>query len=115
MYGIMNDKTRKELGQRIRALREQLGLSQLDLAEMVGKSSAAYIAFIEAGERNISTMDLMLLAQKLGTTVSELLGEPKKEEKPTFMRALRSSKDLSEKDKQEIARFYEFIKHKKAE
>ncbi|MDO8648817.1 MAG: helix-turn-helix transcriptional regulator [Candidatus Peregrinibacteria bacterium] len=108
----MNDTTRKEIGKRIKQLREQLGLSQLVLAQMVGKSSAAYIAFIESGERNISTMDMMVLAKKLGTTVSELLSEPKREEKPTFMRALRSSKDLSEKDKQKITEFYEFLKSK---
>jgi len=109
----MNDNTRKEMGQRIRKLREQLGLSQLVLAEMVGKSSAAYIAFIEAGERNISTMDLMLLAKKLGTTVAELVGEEKRKDKTEFMQALRSSVDLDEKDKRQITEFYEYIKSKK--
>jgi transcriptional regulator with XRE-family HTH domain len=73
----MNDKARKALGKRIRELREALGLSQIELAQRVDKSSAAYIAFIESGERNISTMDLMCLAKELGTTVAALVGEQK--------------------------------------
>lgn len=108
----MDINNRQKLGKRIREKRETLGLSQTELAISVNKSSPAYIAFIEAGERNVSSMDLMLIAKRLGTTVSELLGE-EKGVKLEFVQALRSSKDISANDKKEIEKFYNFLKSKK--
>lgn len=105
----MDTNSKKELGERIKALREDAGLTQGELAKKVGKSSPAYIAFIEAGDRNISAMDLMLIAKQLGTSVAELMGE-KKEEKPEFLQALRSSTGITPKDKQEIEKYYFFLK-----
>lgn len=109
----MNENMRKAMGKRIRALREQLGLSQIELAKKVGKSSAAYIAFIESGERNISTMDMMLLAKKLGTTVAELVGEEDAKKEVKFMQALRSSGDLDTDDKRKIREFYDYLQSTK--
>jgi len=111
----MNDDARKSLGKRIRELRETLGFSQIDLAKKVGKQSAAYIAFLESGERNISTIDLMVLAKALGTTVSELVGEQGSSKKVQFMQALRNSGDLDKEDKQKIMQYYEFLKSTKGE
>jgi transcriptional regulator with XRE-family HTH domain len=109
----MNDKARKALGKRIRELREALGLSQIELAQRVDKSSAAYIAFIESGERNISTMDLMCLAKELGTTVAALVGEQSTGKQVQFKQALRNSGDLDKDDKKKIMEFYEFLQSKK--
>lgn len=109
----MTDNKRKSMGERIRELRTQLGLSQLELAQKVGKSSAAYIAFIESGERNISTLDLMTLAKHLGTKVAGLVGEEKTGKKVEFMQALRSSGDLDTEDKRKIREFYEFLQSNK--
>jgi transcriptional regulator with XRE-family HTH domain len=108
----MDDNAKKALGKRIRQKREELGLSQLELAVSVKKESPAYIAFIEAGERNISAMDLMLIAKRLGTTVSELLGESK-EKSSDFVQALRSDKGVPASDKRKIEEYYEFLKNKK--
>jgi transcriptional regulator with XRE-family HTH domain len=110
---IMKDHLRKELGKRIRELREALGLSQIELARKVHKSSAAYIAFIESGERNISTMDLICLAKELGTTVADLVGEDGPEKKVQFKQALRNSGDLDAEDKRRIMDYYEFLKSKR--
>jgi len=108
----MNDQTRKELGQRIRARREELNLTQTELAKKIGKSSPAYIAFIEAGERNISAMDLMLLARTLATTTSALLGEQKNPNVPEVMQALRADKSLSSTDRDYIETFYKSLREK---
>ncbi|MCC7432611.1 helix-turn-helix transcriptional regulator [Candidatus Peregrinibacteria bacterium] len=108
----MDNKVKKSLGQKIRGKREQLGLSQTELAQSVHKSSPAYIAFIEAGERNVSAMDLMLIAKKLGTTVSELMGENQKIEKPEVMQALRADKDLKPEDRRTIEEYYLLLKNK---
>lgn len=107
----MDDDAKKALGKRIRQKREELGLSQSELAISVKKESPAYIAFIEAGERNISAMDLMLIAKKLGTSVSELIGESK-ETSFDFVQALRSDKGVSQSDKKIIEKIYEALKNK---
>lgn len=104
----MDNETRKKLGKKIREKRENLGLSQSELAISVNKESPAYIAFIEAGERNVSAMDLMLIAKQLGTTVSELLGESENK-KHEFVQVLRSSSDISAQDKKKIEEYYNFL------
>lgn len=66
-------------GQRVRAARERLGLSQEQLAarmqvEGVNLTQKA-VSRIETGERVVADYELMLLARTLGTSVSRLLGE----------------------------------------
>jgi len=108
----MNTDTRKKIGENIRSRREAMGLSQEQLAQSVGKQTATYIAFIEKGERNITTVDLMSIAKQLGTSVASLIGE-EKVKNPTFKDALRSSKDLTKSDRDKIEDFYNYIKNKK--
>lgn len=110
----MDETQKKALGIRIREKREQLEMSQTELAKSVNKSSAAYIAFIEAGERNVSAMDLMLIARSLGTTVSELLGESEKKN-IDVMHALRSDKELTAKDRRTMEELYQHFKDKNAQ
>src|SRR5688572_4970199 len=54
-----------EIGSRIRRARENLKLSQLDLATQLGYQSAATISHFEAGERKVSIADLQRIAQAL--------------------------------------------------
>jgi len=105
-----SEEKQKDLGDRIRTRRRQLGLSQEELARKMHKSSAAYVALIEAGKRNISTMDLLLLAKNLKISVSELVSDWK--ETPTVSEALRADKDLSEGDRAAIEQIYQSIKDK---
>jgi transcriptional regulator with XRE-family HTH domain len=56
----------KSLGDRVRRLREERGLSQRDLSEP--GISYAYISRIEAGVRNPSEKALRMLASKLGVS-----------------------------------------------
>ncbi|MBU0727612.1 helix-turn-helix domain-containing protein [Patescibacteria group bacterium] len=108
----MDEDSKIQLGKRIREKREKLGLSQSELAKSVNKASAAYIAFIEGGERNISAMDLMLIARQLGVSVSYLMGDDKKNETQEVMQALRADKELSKKDREKVEEYYNFIKNK---
>jgi len=66
---------RKLLAERIRAAREQLGLTQNQLAEMAGFSSAQIISQIEKAERDIKAWELLNLAKALKTDVAVLLAE----------------------------------------
>lgn len=107
------DQSQKELiGQRIKERREFLKLSQKELAEKAKKSSAAYIAFIEGGNRSISTLDLMLLAKALGVTVSYLVGESTEVEKGDPIQALRADDSLNKTDRQKVEEYYKLLKDK---
>lgn len=58
------------IGQRIRELRKKHRMSQMELARNLGKTSAAYIANIEGGFRNITAADLSRLAHHLKVKLS---------------------------------------------
>lgn len=104
----MSSDKQIEVGSRIKSQRKEKGLSQTELALAIGKSSPAYIAFIESGERNISTVDLIKIAENLNVSVSFLVGEKEN----NFIEALRSSTDISSKDREQIENFFKFIKNK---
>lgn len=70
----MDEQTLKELGIRIRDLRTDAGMSQEQLCEAAGVDRA-YISQIEGGTRNPSVSVVVRIADALGVTVSELLGE----------------------------------------
>lgn len=110
----MNEDTKKQIGANIKEKREKLGLSQEQLAQSIGKQTATYIAFIEKGERNVTTVDLMSIAKQLGTTVANLVGE-EKTKKTSVIDALRSSGELNKTDREKVEDFYNFIKNKKNE
>lgn len=69
----MHENRKQSLGRRIKKYRLKANLTQLDLGIMIGHYSAAYISFVEKGQRNINAIDLALLAKKLRVSTDELL------------------------------------------
>jgi len=68
-----NDKELlKKIGNRIRKLRVELGLSQEKLAFASGLDRS-YIGSVERGERNIAIINLSKIASSLNLSISELL------------------------------------------
>ena len=63
---------RKFLGQRVRTLRKQRGLSQERLGDRAGLSGK-FIGEVERGEKSISVDSLYHVAVALGLPVSELI------------------------------------------
>ncbi len=61
----------KDLGNRIRSLRLQVGLSQEKFALKIGMDRS-YFASVEAGRRNISLYNIKKIANGLGVSLSEL-------------------------------------------
>ncbi|WP_302483653.1 helix-turn-helix domain-containing protein [uncultured Dialister sp.] len=61
----------KKLGNRIRELRTQIGLSQEKFAQKIGMDRT-YFASVELGKRNISIINLEKIADGLEVTLSEL-------------------------------------------
>lgn len=99
------------MGARIRAAREEAGMSQSELAEVLGFQSATAVSLIESGERGVSAALLPRVAEVLHRDIGYFLGQ---EEKPADIKvALRADKDLSKEDKAAILRFVELAKKKK--
>lgn len=65
----------KRFGERVRALREQTGLSQEALAAKAG-IHRTYMGGVERGERNICLRNIVRLAEALGVHPRVLFGEP---------------------------------------
>ena len=94
----------KLIGARVKEARQKKGLSQKDLADVVGFDSATSISLIEAGERKISIVDL----EKTAHTLNEELGyfldaEPK-------VRVSFRADGLGEKDTEVIHHIIEMAK-----
>ena len=65
----------RELGLRVRGRREARGLTQAQLAEQCGLHRT-FIGSVERGERNVSVLNLRLIARVLRAPLAELLAEP---------------------------------------
>jgi transcriptional regulator with XRE-family HTH domain len=98
------------MGGRIKAAREELKLSQSQLAEALGFQSATAVSLIENGERGITSVLLQRLGKTLHRSTSYFLGEP--ERIVDVKVALRADKDLSDGDKDAILRFIQLAKEK---
>ncbi len=68
----MADDLLVRLGDRIRKLRKQRGLTQVIFAEKVGLDRS-FIADVERGKRNISILNLDLIAKGFKVSLSRLL------------------------------------------
>jgi len=71
MTSARDRKIQKEFGERVRALRKGKGLSQEALAYSCGLDRT-YIGSVERGERNISLVNIHIIAQALGVLTKEL-------------------------------------------
>jgi transcriptional regulator with XRE-family HTH domain len=62
---------RTRFGQRLRSLRKKHGLTQAVLADKLGLDRS-YLAEIEAGKRNVCLLNLTVIADGFGLTLSRL-------------------------------------------
>jgi len=74
----------RDIGLRIHRARENLGLSQEELARRLGYHSPATVSYFEAGARKISVADLRRIAGILGLPISYFLGEQSPDESGHF-------------------------------
>jgi transcriptional regulator with XRE-family HTH domain len=104
-------KKDETMGARIRAAREEHGMSQLELAQALGFQSATAVSLIESDERGVAAETLQRLCKVLECGVEYFLGQEYKA--PDIQVALRADKDLDKEDKKAILRFIELAKTKK--
>jgi transcriptional regulator with XRE-family HTH domain len=67
-----NKAVQQAVGQRIRELRTRRGWSQEEFADICGLHRT-YMGSIERGERNLTIVSILTVAQHLEMTVSQLL------------------------------------------
>ncbi len=70
----MAEDIRIRLGRKVRNLRLQRGWTQVELAEKLGLDRS-YLADVERGKRNISVLNLELIAEGLGLSLSQLFSK----------------------------------------
>ena len=67
----MDEDIRVRFGQRLRGLRQHRGWTQVELAERLGLDRS-YLADVERGHRNVSLVNLELIAIGFDITLSRL-------------------------------------------
>ena len=63
---------RRLFGQRVRHYRSKVNLSQEELADACGLHRT-YVGAVERGERNVSLLNIVVLARSLGVRAADLL------------------------------------------
>lgn len=96
-----------ELGEKIRYRRQQLNISQQELAEAVGYTSKGMISNIEAGKVNIPMDKLVLISHCLGVTPSYFLNE---EPAPMDMKLYEQIRDLSDEERKQVFAYINIIR-----
>jgi|GEM_PF-223911 len=97
-----------QLAVRIRTERQYIGLSQVEVAEVLGIPRAA-VSALETGRRRVSGLELKRLSELFGTSVDRLLGREAAEDATTIA-LFRAATNLSDEDKQQVLRFAEFLR-----
>lgn len=68
----MSKNPKKELGERIRTFRKEVGWSQEELAAACGLHRT-YVGAVERGERNIGLVNIVQIARSLKVKPSDLM------------------------------------------
>ena len=103
----------ESLGSRLKEAREYLGLSQEFVAERL-RVPRASISAIETGRRKVSSLELRDLARLYKRPLSYFLGESSEEtddiQDETAGALFRTTRNLSEEDKQQVLKFAQFLR-----
>ena len=109
-----SDLDRALLGERLRQAREYLELSQEEVAKKLDIPRSA-VSLIESGQRRVDAIELRRLAQLYQRPVSYFTGEVVSAAIPEDVEHLaRTARKLSDRDRQELARFAEFLSSRAA-
>ena len=92
-----------EIGKRIKARREELGMTQEELAARLGYKSKTTIAKIENGTNDIVQSKVMEFAKMLDTTPAYLMGW---EQIDPYLSGKEASDDIYKKFEKNILRFH---------
>jgi transcriptional regulator with XRE-family HTH domain len=106
-------RERAKLAQKLKEAREVASLSQDEVAQKLDLPRPA-ISQIENGHRRVEALELARLAKLYRQPLAFFADEDTAD--PTRLDALhRTARDLSEKDRDEVLRFAEFLRQKAEE
>ena len=94
---------------RIFELLDKLGMEQKAFAEAVGVKEST-VSDCRRGKSNSYNRFLVKIAQVLGTTTADLLGEKQQSSPSKTDRLLDVFGDLTEDEKQDVARYVDLVK-----
>lgn len=112
-HEALSDMEEENLGARLRAAREYLGLSQEMVAQHLAVPRPA-VSAMERGHRKVSSLELKKLASLYGRPVSYFLGEtedPILESDEVSTALFRAARALSEEDRVQVLQFAQFLKN----
>ena len=106
------EANRQVLGERLKEAREYVGLKQDDVAKTLGIPRSA-LSNVEAGTRKVDAIELARLAKLYQRPVAWFTGEdpastPRMLDDVAHL--ARAAATLSQRDRQELARFADFLK-----
>jgi transcriptional regulator with XRE-family HTH domain len=106
--GVATDKGSKAIGDRLAQLRKERGITQVEIAELVGVSQPVYSGY-ERGELRLHGELLVRLAHILRVSADEILGlaaeEPRRAPRDRrLLRRLRDLERLSKRDRDALLR-----------
>ena len=109
-----SEKEQTLLAERLREAREYLDLSQEEVAKAVGIPRAA-VSLVESGQRRVDALELKKFAALYDRPVSYFTGEVPSAGLPAEVEHLaRAAANLSSRDREELARFAEFLQTRSA-
>lgn len=103
---------RQALAEKLRQAREYVGLKQEDVAKRLSIPRSA-LSNIEGGQRKVDALELSELAKLYQRPITWFTGEDAttKDELPADVaHVARAAASLSQQDRQELARFADFLK-----
>jgi transcriptional regulator with XRE-family HTH domain len=107
-----SEPDRHTLGERLRVAREYVGLKQDAVARHLSIPRSA-LSHIEAGQRKVDALELTRMAKLYQRPVSWFTGDenpPEAELPEEVAHVARAAASLSLQDRQELARFADFLK-----
>lgn len=99
----------KTLGERIKEIRESLGLTQEDLAKRLKIKTGSTIAQYEANRSKPSLEILTKIADICGTTTDYLLGRTDENKSNEIKFIARAYEELPEEKRQKVLRYLKFF------
>jgi transcriptional regulator with XRE-family HTH domain len=105
------DSERAEMARRLKEAREYLELPQDEVARELGVPRTA-ISLIESGQRKVEALELQKLARLYQRPVGYFTGEESSdiELPPQVAHLARAAAKLSNRDRDELARFAEYLR-----
>lgn len=103
--------TKEEFGKRIYEIRRQLGLSQLDFAHHCGIPEG-YIGNLELGNKNPTLDTMSKIAEAVGMTLSEFLGDEMpvaREQDQTMNRVMVQVEKIRPEAREDLAEIIKLI------